>query len=231
MPLFRRKTPPTDPLARMVADQIEPRGVRDPRVLDAMRTVDRAQFLPEAMRPEAYEDKAVPTSLGQTISQPYIVAAMTEMLAVEPHHRVLEIGTGTGYQSAILGHLAREVITIERHAALADEARTRLAAIGINNVTVHCADGTLGWPDGAPFDRIIVTAGAIDIPKTLFEQLAEGGFLVGPIASGHVQEGDATGEILCRWTRRGTQFNREEFFNVRFVPLIPGMPPPHESSP
>lgn len=198
---------------RMVADQIARRGIADAGVLRAMRAVPRHLFVPPEEAAHAYDDRALPIGFGQTISQPYMVAAMTEALAVQPSHRVLEIGAGSGYQAAILGLLAREVITIERHAELAARARETLARAGVTNVTVLVADGTLGWPDQAPYDRIIVTAGAPRVPDALRAQLADGGRLVIPVGSSMHQD-------LLAIRRVGEGFEERVCEGCVFVPLI-----------
>jgi protein-L-isoaspartate(D-aspartate) O-methyltransferase len=166
---------------QMVDEQIRSRGIRDPRVLEAMEQVPRERFVPPENRDEAFNDRALPIAWNQTISQPYMVAVMTDCLKLEPHHRVLEIGTGSGYQTAILARLAAEVYTIERISPLVDSARELLISLGVENVRYRCGDGSLGWPEAAPFDRIIVTAGAPRVPEALPRQLAEGGRLVIPV--------------------------------------------------
>ncbi len=199
---------------RMVREQIAARGVRDPRVLEAMRRVPRHLFVPEEYREWAYGDGPLPIGVGQTISQPYIVALMTELLAIPPQGaRVLEIGTGSGYQTAVLAHLADEVFTIERHAALAAQAGARLHRLGLNNVRVRVGDGTLGWPEHAPYDGILVTAAAPEMPPALLEQVRIGGRIVIPI-------GRRGGQTLERWTRREDDFERETIIPVAFVPLV-----------
>ncbi len=198
---------------RMVRTQIEARGVRDPRVLEAMRRVPRHVFVPDAHRAEAYGDHPLPIGHGQTISQPFIVAYMTESLALAPESKVLEVGTGSGYQAAVLAHVAREVHTIERFPALAAAARARLASLGLGNVTVHVGDGTLGLPEHAPFDGILVAAAAPEVPQALLAQLVEGGRLVLPVGSRGFQH-------LERWTRQDDGFRREVLEPVAFVPLI-----------
>jgi protein-L-isoaspartate(D-aspartate) O-methyltransferase len=205
---------PTTARARMVERQIRARGVRDPRVLAALGAVPREQFLPAALAEFAYEDRPLPIEAGQTISQPYIVAVMAEALGLEPNDRVLEIGTGSGYAAAVLAHLAAEVYTIERHAVLASSARARLHQLGYANVVVHCGDGTLGWPEHAPFDAIVVAAGGPDVPRALLDQLAIGGRVVIPVGGGRAQE-------LVRVTRVGpSELQRDELGAVQFVPLI-----------
>jgi protein-L-isoaspartate(D-aspartate) O-methyltransferase len=205
-----------DPWARrraaMVAEQIVARGVADPRVLAALRKVPRHLFVPEAVRPSAYDDSPLPIGYGQTISQPYIVAYMSEVLQVAPDHRVLEIGTGSGYQAAILGELAREVYTIEIVPELAERARATLESLGYANVHVRVGDGYLGWPEQAPFDRIMVTAAPDHVPQPLVDQLADGGRLVLPVG-----RGDQWIRIL---TRRGTRVTEQTTIPVRFVPLV-----------
>ena len=199
---------------RMVDRQIEGRGVRDPAVLAAMRSVPREHFLPPELEEFAYQDNPLPIERGQTISQPFIVALMTEALRLGPQDRVLEIGTGSGYAAAILARIAREVYTIERHAELAETATGRLAQLGFDNVVVRHGDGTLGWPEHAPYDAIVVTAGGPQVPEPLLAQLAPGGRLVIPVGEEKVQE-------LVRVTRRADgSFEREELGGVRFVPLI-----------
>jgi protein-L-isoaspartate(D-aspartate) O-methyltransferase len=198
----------------MVERHIRARGVRDPRVLDALDTVPREAFVPAELAELAYEDRPLPIEAGQTISQPYIVAVMTEALALAPADSVLEIGTGSGYAAAVLSRVAGHVYTIERHAELAEIARERLARIGYTNVDVRCADGTLGWTEHAPFNAIVIAAGGPELPRTLLQQLAIGGRLVMPIGSASAQE-------LVRVTRLGeAEFRREELGAVQFVPLI-----------
>lgn len=200
--------------AAMVRDQIEDRGVHDPRVLQAMREVPRERFVKPGWQAQACDDNPLPIEAGQTISQPYIVAFMSEALELQGSERVLEIGTGTGYAAAVLGRLAREVHSVERIALLAEHAGQTLAALGANNVHVHCADGTLGWPAAAPYDAIVVTAAGPEVPAALKAQLAVGGRLVMPVG-----ERDGHQELL-RLTRTGEHAeHREVLMGVRFVPL------------
>lgn len=198
---------------QMVERQIAARGVRDPRVLEALREVPRHLFVPEDQKPHAYEDRALPIASGQTISQPYMVAIMTELLAAEPHHRVLEIGTGSGYQTAILSRLSRHVITIERHPQLARMAEQVCSALGLINVDVRVGDGTEGLSGDAPFDRILVTAGAPSIPEALKQQLSDGGRLVLPVGPSGYQH-------LTVLDRFGNSFEQQEHEACVFVPLI-----------
>src|SRR5262245_16918586 len=170
---------------RMVVEQIEARGITDPRVLAAMRKVPRHLLIPEKNRADAYGDHPVPIGLGQTISQPYIVAYMTEALSLTGGDRVLEIGTGAGYQAAVLGEISREVYTIEIVPALAKRAKVDLAGLGYENIVVREGDGYRGWPEKAPFDAIIVTASPPKIPQPLIDQLKVGGRLVSPVGTGY----------------------------------------------
>jgi protein-L-isoaspartate(D-aspartate) O-methyltransferase len=200
---------------RMVARQIVARGVRDPLVLAAMRQVPREAFLPERVRDLAYDDSPLPIGHGQTISQPYIVAAMIEALQLNGGERVLEIGAGSGYAAAVLAQIAGEVTTIERIGALADRAAAALAALGFGNVQVRQGDGSRGWPPGAPYDAIVVAAGGPHLPESLKAQLAIGGRLVMPVGA------DQSAQQLVRLTRRSVADVRcEPLADVRFVPLI-----------
>ncbi|KQC05422.1 MAG: protein-L-isoaspartate O-methyltransferase [Methanoculleus sp. SDB] len=198
---------------RMVRDQIEGRGISDRRVLAAMRAIPRHVFVPEEVCASAYEDRPLPIGEGQTISQPYIVALMTELLDVGPEDRVLEIGAGSGYQAAILGRIASHVISVERLPAIARGAREHLAALGIDNVEVVVGDGTAGWPAEAPYDAIIVTAAAPDIPRPLLDQLRDGGRLVAPV-------GDRAIQTLVRLEKAGGELSTRSCGGVCFVPLI-----------
>jgi len=198
---------------RMVEEQLIPRGIRDPRVLDAMRKVPRHLFVDESLRDRAYGDYALPIGEGQTISQPYMVAAMTEALELKGDEKVLEIGTGSGYQTAILAELARHVYSIERIPSLAMKAEKLLRKLGYTNISIKVANGTLGWEEEKPFDGIIVTAGSPDVPPTLVEQLKEDGRLVIPVGSKFSQ-------ILKKVikTKEGTV--TIDLFPCVFVPLI-----------
>jgi protein-L-isoaspartate(D-aspartate) O-methyltransferase len=173
---------------RMVAEQLVPRGIKDPRVLEAMGKVPRHLFVDEALRDKAYGDHPLPIGEGQTISQPFMVGRMTELLRLTGTEKVLEVGTGSGYQAAVLAQLAARVCAIERLAKLAARARETLERLGITNVWVRTANGTFGWPDEAPFDRILVAAGGPSVPPPLLEQLAEGGRMVMPVGQADYQK-------------------------------------------
>jgi protein-L-isoaspartate(D-aspartate) O-methyltransferase len=199
----------------MVERQIADRGVRDEAVLAAMRAVPRERFVAERQARFAYADEPLPIGEGQTISQPYVVAVMTEALRLTPHDRVLEIGTGSGYSAAVLATIVSEVYTVERLEGLAESARRRLAALGYVNVHVRHGDGSLGWPEHAPYDAIVVTAGGPDVPPSLLRQLAVGGRLVMPVGSTPFTQ------RLVRVVRTGPDaYDREPLEEVAFVPLI-----------
>jgi protein-L-isoaspartate(D-aspartate) O-methyltransferase len=199
---------------RMVEAQIARRGVRDPRILAAMRTVPRELFIAPDFKQFAYEDGALPIAEGQSISQPYIVAAMLEAAGLEPGSKVLEIGAGSGYVTALLGRVADKVFAVERHAALTEAARERLRALGYDNVELKTADGSGGWPEAAPFDAIIVSAGGPQVPESLKEQLTIGGRLVMPVGMEDEQR-------LVRIVRLGPgEFTLRDLGAVRFVKLI-----------
>jgi len=197
----------------MVREQIARRGIRDPKLLEAMRTVPRHCFLPEGQRRWAYLDGAQRIGLGQTISQPYIVALMTDALKLGGDEKVLEVGTGSGYQAAILSNLAMEVHTIERHPKLAEDAQLILEGLGITNVRVHVGDGTVGLPEHAPYQGIIVTAAAPHVPPSLLQQLDEGARLVLPV-------GERFTQVLQVWQRKGDKYTHDTITAVAFVPLI-----------
>jgi protein-L-isoaspartate(D-aspartate) O-methyltransferase len=199
--------------AEMIEKQLRRRGVRDRGVLAAMDAVRREEFVPKEFRQRAYEDAPLPIGEGQTISQPYIVAAMTAALHVTGNESVLEIGTGCGYQAAILSHLAKIVFTIESHSELASSASARLERLGYGTVHVHCGDGTLGLPELAPFDAVLVAAAAPAVPEPLRSQLAEGGRLILPV-------GDAENQELLYIERHGNSFETRTLEACRFVPLI-----------
>jgi len=202
----------------MITHQLRGRGIRDERVLKAMSGVPREKFVPADIAFEAYHDGALPIDCGQTISQPIIVAMMTEALQLTGDERVLEIGTGSGYQAAILAELAAAVYSIERHAELAQQAESRLKELGYDNVNIRTGDGSLGWPEEAPFDRIIVTAASEECPPALWNQLAEGGILVGPF-------GPPAEQALYAMHQIGGKPQSRILTGCRFVPLIREMPP------
>lgn len=197
---------------RMVVEQLERRGIKDPRVLAAMRSVERDRFVPAEYADHAYDDGPLPIGSSQTISQPYIVALMSEVAALNGSERVLEIGTGSGYQAAILSRLAAEVYSIEAIPRLHDHARLTLEAMGIRNVHLRCSDGSLGWPEEAPFDVILVTAAMPGVTRPLLEQLSPGGRLVAPIGEEELQ-------TLVRLQRINNSWQEEYFGECRFVKM------------
>jgi protein-L-isoaspartate(D-aspartate) O-methyltransferase len=199
---------------RMVEDQVMARGVKDPKVIDAMLRVPRHKFVEQALESQAYQDAPLPIGERQTISQPYMVAVMSEALLLDGTEKVLEVGTGSGYQAAVLALLADRVFSLERIPALARRARKILDACGYSKVNIRLADGTLGWQEMAPFDAIIVTAGAPDVPRDYLDQLAVGGRLVIPV-------GDRLSQVLMRITRTAEdEFKKEQLLGCRFVPLV-----------
>jgi protein-L-isoaspartate(D-aspartate) O-methyltransferase len=208
---------------KMVEEQIVARGVTDKRVLSAMNKVERHKFVPESLREDAYKDYPLPIGKGQTISQPYMVAIMTEELLISPpslcgdmlesSDRVLEIGTGSGYQTAVLAEIVKEVYSVERVESLANDAMTKLKEMGYNNILVKTGDGSKGWEEYSPFDKILVTAGTNHIPDSLFEQLKEGGRIVIPIGDKYTQE-------LTVVTKVNGKMQEKKLFDCVFVPLI-----------
>ena len=198
--------------SEMLRHQLEPRGIADPRVLEAMGTVPRHDFTPQAWRRMAYADTPLPLGPEQTISQPYIVALMCEKAAIASGRRVLEIGTGSGYQAALLAELGAEVYSVERDPTLSEQAAKNLALTGYGDVKLRVGDGRSGWPEAAPFDAILVTAAPAAVPPALIEQLAEGGRLVIPVG---VETQDL---LLVR--KRGDETHGEKIISVRFVPLV-----------
>ena len=191
-------------------------GIMDAAVLRALDEVPREHFVEEALAERAYADQALPIDCGQTISQPYVVAYMTEQLGVKPTHRVLEVGTGSGYQAAVLSRLAREVVSVERYRTLAEAARERLTRLGYDNIEVFVGDGLAGVPERAPYDRIMVTAAAELVPVTLVEELTDGGVMILPLGP------HAGTQRLIKVTKSEQGLQREDLIGVRFVPLLPG---------
>ncbi len=198
---------------RMVQQQLINRGIRSPSVLAAMRKVERHRFVPEHLRQEAYNDYPLPIGEGQTISQPYIVAFMSEALQLKSTDKVLEIGTGSGYQAAVLAEICREVYTIEIFESLGRRAKQTLQELGYRNIHIRIADGYAGWPEAAPFDAIIVTCSPRNIPKPLEDQLAEGGRMIIPVGEEHIQE-------LVLVVKQNGKLKRQHRLPVRFVPMI-----------
>lgn len=196
--------------------QLRSEGITDMRVLAALERVPRERFVPPSLAEHAYDNSALPIGRGQTISQPFVVAYMTQMLDVRDDMTVLEIGTGTGYQAAVLAQFCRRVYTVERHRAILRDAEMRFAKLGVTNITTRYGDGTKGWPDHAPYDRIMVTAGAPVVPPALVEQLAEDGVMVLPIGP------DPLAQELVRVRRTADGHELERLIGVRFVPLVAG---------
>jgi protein-L-isoaspartate(D-aspartate) O-methyltransferase len=193
-------------------------GIGDARVLGAIERTPREKFVPVSFRDQAYENVALPIAEGQTVSQPYVVALMTEKLEIGDRHKVIEIGTGSGYQTAVLARLCRRVFSIERHRDLSREAERRLGELRLRNIVCRFGDGTKGWPEQAPYDRVMVTAAAAQIPTVLIEGLAPGGVLVAPVGEDHRDQ------QLLRIRRNDTGFSTEDLGLVRFVPLVAGLP-------
>lgn len=199
---------------RMLNQHLRARGISDERVLDAMQRVPREEFVPEALRPHAYDDRALPVELEQTISQPYTVAFMAQAAQLQKQDRVLEIGTGTGYGAAVLACLAAEIFTVERWPELCETAAQRLKRLGFRNVTTKLGDGSLGWAEQTPFDAIVVTAAAERLPTAFFDQLAEGGRIIIPI-------GELGGsQTMFRFKRQNGELQRESLGMFSFVPLV-----------
>lgn len=196
--------------------ELRSQGVNDTRVLNAMEKTPRDLFVPDHLKDQAWANTALPIGSGQTISQPIVVATMTAKLAIGERMRVLEIGTGSGYQAAILARLARRVYTIERHRELLAQAQERFDALGLHNITSRIGDGSRGWPEAAPFDRIIVTAAAMRVPQQLLDQLGPGGIMVIPVGEGSWEQ------KLLRISRTAEGFEEEALMDVRFVPLVEG---------
>ncbi|MFN7303353.1 protein-L-isoaspartate(D-aspartate) O-methyltransferase [Phenylobacterium sp.] len=215
--MARRPQTPADPRHVRLMETLREQGVSDPAVLSAIATTPRDLFTPELFQERAFEDQALPIACGQTISQPYIVGLMTQALKIERRSRVLEIGTGSGYQTTILSKLARLVYSVERYRTLLSAAEARFRELGLTNVVTRFGDGGQGWPEQAPFDRIMVTAAAPDDPRTLLAQLKPKGIMVAPVGRGPVQN-------LNRYVGDGEGgFTMETLTEVRFVPLLEGV--------
>jgi protein-L-isoaspartate(D-aspartate) O-methyltransferase len=202
--------------------ELRTEGIRDERVLAAVAATPREVFVEEGYERFAFADRALPIACGQTISQPYIVAYMTEALAIGPSMRVLEVGTGSGYQTAILAQLANEVFTVERHSPLLEQAKSRFSALGLRNVRTRHADGYGGWPEAAPFDRILVTAAFSEVPESLKAQLKKGGILIGPV--GYETISQRLVKIIRSHDGDQTDYRSEPLLPVVFVPMVPGVP-------
>jgi len=196
----------------MVESQIKRRGINNERVLQAFRTIPRHLFVPEKYQADAYADHPLPIGKGQTISQPYIVALMTSTLKLMGNEKVLEIGTGSGYQTAVLANLVKEVHSVERISQLSDLAERNLRVLGMDNIFLHVGDGSLGWPDTAPYDRILITAAAPEIPEIILKQLKVNGIVVGPV-------GGRWRQMLEVWVKEKTRIKKEQILPVVFVPL------------
>lgn len=210
---------PDEQRENMVERQICARGVEDPRILDAFLSVPRDAFVPQHLKANAYEDRPLPIGEGQTISQPYIVAAMIEAARLKEGDRVLEVGAGSGYAAAVMSRLAKKVFALERHGTLAEQARERVEALGYDNCTILAGDGTKGLPDDAPFDAILVPASSSDVPEALKRQLAIGGRMVIPVGGEDVQE------LVCVTRTAEDRWTSERLCSVRFVPLLQGEVP------
>ena len=212
----------TDPRAIQLVMALRKQGITDMRVLNAMERTPRDLFVEEAFGSSAYQDSALPIACGQTISQPYIVAFMTQALAVGEKMRVLEIGTGSGYQSAVLAPLCRKIYTIERHRLLLKAAEARFKALKLDNIVTKLGDGYKGWPEQAPFDRIVVTAAFPQVPESLIAQLKPGGIMIVPV--GEQRPGESISQLLTKIIRTETGVKREALIPVMFVPMVPGLP-------
>ena len=213
----------SDTRATQLVDELRQEGISDERVLDAIARTPREEFIDAPFAHSAYENTALPIACGQTISQPFVVAYMTEMLDVGPEMRVLEIGTGSGYQAAVLSHLCRRVYTVERHRPLLDTARARFDKLKLANIASRHGDGFQGWPEQAPFDRILLTAAASKVPEALIEQLRPGGVLVAPIGPPASSGPASISQLLTKMIRTETGVTRETLIPVVFVPMVTGI--------
>ncbi|MBL4801152.1 MAG: protein-L-isoaspartate(D-aspartate) O-methyltransferase [Emcibacter sp.] len=209
-----------DKKVRLLAE-LRSEGIDDEAILDTLESIPREEFIPKALRGQAYENAALPINSEQTISQPYIVAFMTQALRITKKHKILEVGTGSGYQATVLAHLCRRLFTIERHLPLLNSAEKIFKKLNIFNITTLFGNGMKGWPEQAPFDRIMVTAASEEIPAKLLEQLKDGGIMVIPVGA------QGKSQYIIRITRDGDDYNQENLLPVKFVPLLPGIV--HES--
>ncbi len=216
------ESPAPDSRALALVADLRKQGIQDDRVLEAMAKTPRQAFVEEPFAHSAYENSALPIACGQTISQPFVVAYMTEALQVGPRMRVLEIGTGSGYQAAVLSPLCRRVYTIERHRPLLDVARARFEKLGLHNVVTRHGDGLKGWPEQAPFDRILLAAAVEELPPALLEQLAPGGILIAPVVG--KRSGESIYQHLTKIIRGEHGVTQENLIPVMFVPMVPGLP-------
>ncbi|MBV9045678.1 MAG: protein-L-isoaspartate(D-aspartate) O-methyltransferase [Alphaproteobacteria bacterium] len=217
----------SDPRTIQLITELRGQGITDPRVLDAIEKTPREAFVDEPFEHAAYNNTALPIACGQTISQPFVVAYMTQVLDVQPQHRVLEIGTGSGYQAAILSPLCRRVYTIERHKPLLQVAEERFRKLGLHNITTKHGDGFKGWPEQAPFDRILLAAAPAEVPQTLIEQLKRGGALIAPVGtfSGeNHRRPESFSQRLTKMIRTETGVTEEVLIPVMFVPMLSGLP-------
>ncbi|HVZ68086.1 MAG TPA: protein-L-isoaspartate(D-aspartate) O-methyltransferase [Rhizomicrobium sp.] len=212
----------TDERAIALVTALRKQGIKDNRVLSAMEKTPREAFVEETFEPNAYENTALPIACGQTISQPYVVAYMTEALELDEKMRVLEIGTGSGYQAAVLSSLCRRVYTVERHRPLLKKAEERFRKLKLDNITTRFGDGFKGWPEQAPFDRIIVTAAVSEVPESLIEQLKIGGIMIAPV--GNKARAESISQLLTKIIKTDTGVKREPLIPVMFVPMLPGVP-------
>ncbi|MBS0472797.1 MAG: protein-L-isoaspartate(D-aspartate) O-methyltransferase [Proteobacteria bacterium] len=218
----------TDPRQIQLIMELRRQGIDDPRVLDAVERTPRAAFVDEPLAHAAFDNTALPIACGQTISQPFVVAYMTQRLGVQPTHRVLEIGCGSGYQAAVLSPLCRRVYTVERHKPLLKQAEARFKALGLHNVTTKHGDGFKGWPEQAPFDRIILSCAVAKVPESLIEQLKPGGILIAPVGTVPNSDVSARAESfsqqLTKIIRTETGVKEEVLIPVLFVPMLSGLP-------
>ena len=213
-----------DPRLIALVMTLRKQGITNAQVLSAIERTPRELFVAEPFAHAAFDNSALPIACGQTISQPYVVAVSTEALALEPQHRVLEIGTGSGYQAAVLAQLCRRVYSVERHRALHLEANQRFKALKIDNIATRLGDGFQGWPEQAPFDRVLLTAAVPEVPAKVIEQLKPGGILVAPIGAQSGPDPESFSQLLTKMIRTETGLKKEALIPVVFVPMLPGLP-------